>query len=142
MREIKFRAWDKSWWFMTAKVDLKDISNWFIWLHNNIIMQYTWLKDKNWKEIYEGDIVYRDSFVDILRSDTNWTIRLDTKLFYEIIFDKWSFCWKLIKKYIMQNKDMLIDDFNYKKNLYIWDIMSLPNEIIIIWNIYENPNLK
>lgn len=58
-REIKFRAWDKKWLFMTYPCTLEDIKNGFegIFGKNKDLMQYTGLKDKNGKEIYEGDIV-------------------------------------------------------------------------------------
>lgn len=114
--------------------------NWEIW---KIITrsEYTWLKDKNWVEIYEWYIITRDSFVEILRKDTNWTIRLDTKIYLEIVFDDWQFCWKKVRYDIIKHKDMCELDYNDKKKKFMWEIMSLPNEMIIIWNIYENPGL-
>ena len=67
MREIKFRAWDET---------EKHMYNWENLLNQNlkniftiteqcgyVLMQYTGLKDKNGKEIYEGDIV-KSFFVD------------------------------------------------------------------------------
>ncbi|WP_107776048.1 YopX family protein [Campylobacter concisus] len=60
MREIKFRAWNKE----KAKMDknfrfdeFNDVNDYFA-DDDFVFMQYTGLKDKNDKEIYEGDIVH------------------------------------------------------------------------------------
>jgi len=59
MREIKFRAWDHIEMNIPTLGGFNDmnyeISN--LIFDCVILMQYTGLKDKNGKEIYEGDIV-------------------------------------------------------------------------------------
>jgi hypothetical protein len=66
MREIKFRAWDKNlmqmfpvdgWQYSTVYVRSPNNQKWCQPKENIVLMQYTGLKDKNGKEIYEGDIV-------------------------------------------------------------------------------------
>jgi len=119
MREIKFRAWDGSSMSQNAKT-IQEIASVGVqsrdpekleWL------QYTGLKDKNGKEIYEGDI---------LRHNT------DEKFTSRVEFVNGQFVRHIIQ-YELRNQL-----YRFNGTLYGSNIM---NHFEIIGNIYENPEL-
>ena len=115
-REIKFRAWDRKDKKLYGPESIYDIvAGWdFIDLADNqILMQYTGLKDKNGKEIYEGDIVT----LPIPETDYK------TRETGEVVFWDVSGSWEIMH-----------DGF---RSLYAKE----SNQLEVIGNIYENPDL-
>jgi len=119
MREIKFKAWDKTnkkWcdcspavgWVLNTDTHEIRIQFYGCTDGNIDLIQYTGLKDKNGKEIYEGDIV---------------------------------------KGYLMINDDdySFTDVISYKAPSFICDNSADFGldmyELEVIGNIYENPEL-
>lgn len=112
MKNIKFRAWNKKYKEMYSWEELLDpmeneIREWvnkayhhlYISLFQAIItkkdvaynyklMQFTWLYDKNWDEIYEGDIVEAFDWIEAF----TWEVKYDVKYLQFALFNK---IWKL-----------------------------------------------
>jgi len=118
MREIKFRAWD----IENKLIVIPDYisGDGIVYEHahyeppqciNAILMQFTGLKDKNGKEIYEGDIV---------------KVRSDGK----IMTISWS------EKFA----SFVINREGWAFQHWFGEAMA-PNDCEVIGNIYENPDL-
>jgi uncharacterized phage protein (TIGR01671 family) len=128
-REIKFRAWDREdKKFFTPKPTFNSMSisitlNGEIIGHPNVgevtshydLMQYTGLKDKNNKEIYEGDVVMIDHWKSSDLFDYSKPFSVE---YYE-------------------------GEINFKQGIYNNMKGSLQGKLIteIIGNIYETPHL-
>jgi uncharacterized phage protein (TIGR01671 family) len=132
MREIKFRAWDtelKEWIKCDKPGDCVNVA--IAFPKSIVLMQSTGIKDKNGKEIYEGDILL-----------------IKTKSWKE---ETGNPCWE--KEVVWIKSDTLCHtkayfDFETKKkwdNGYSYDDWDDKWEscknIKVIGNIYENPEL-
>jgi len=142
-REIKFRAWDTELQKMcdVVRIDLakpyNDIcyeleyedngkypKNTYSVIEDKChIMQYTGLKDKNGKEIYEGDILDSKTDAQIyVNYNTEWG-------YYEAIDTQ--------EKEVQEDDDLKFMHVNYG----LLSNCLQDGEYEIIGNIYENPEL-
>ena len=139
MREIKFRAWFEGHMYEVAKLDFwgcpeqatcdmagtGENGEWEelfdIYVGEVELMQYTGLKDKNDKEIYEGDIV---SFED---SDGGYE-------YPDLVVNTGIVEYGELGFYFTNRIAVDMGDF------YIKD--GRCDEVEVIGNIYENPNYR
>ena len=117
----KFRAWDKETKTMNGMAEIYRNRNQEIELHSRdesiILMQSTGLKDKNGKEIFEGDIITNgEAVVDVKNHPTLG--------FYTVVNG--------VERFFGSNTS--IKDFEK-------DVEEFSSVTEIIGNIYENPEL-
>ena len=140
MREIKFRAWNKKLKQMNQVKSLSFVAHQdgrldFIdagwkWMPEVFeLMQFTCLYDKNGKEIYEGDIV-------------RWHKILHTSRGKEI---DWGEAIGIIEHNVSAwSSEIEIKHIKGKPSSHFYDEMGarfMFDEIEVIGNIYENPEL-
>ena len=113
--EIKFRDWDPE----TKEMRYFDLDGYDREVHNAYgnIMQYTGLKDKNGKKIYENDLLQYDGYnFRLINKEKIYQIRYDDNL----------------AQYYAYNLENSFDTFL---------VVRAWKESKIIGNIYQNPEL-
>ena len=112
MREIKFRAWDKSneEMFNVESINFQERRVYkdtvtYCKFDNIELMEYTGLKDLAGKEIYEGDILFESSGDE----------------YYKVVFENGS--------------------FRAEVDEYSLDLEDYAHICEVVGNIYENPEL-
>jgi uncharacterized phage protein (TIGR01671 family) len=123
--KIKFRFWHtklKKWlkncavandgkvWDLTTNEEVKDV----------IPLQFTGSKDKNGKEIYEGDVVYCNS----CEEDDNGGV-------FRVV-------WGYFEDCCVEGETWVLDGLTWEQTVYYH---SLEKDIEVVGNIYENPEL-
>ena len=116
MRELKFRAWDgKKMIDDVIPASKTSIIELFEYEHQETeveaVEQYTGLKDKNGKEIYEGDIVTLDGEWEVIKDTDCSVISFENGCFrvgggYENEAGRYLSDWRVIGN-VHQNADLL-----------------------------------
>ncbi len=123
-REIKVRAWDAHEEVMSKSFGINDGAT----RDADILMQYTGLKDKNDKEIYEGDFVAMC-----------WHDKKEKHNECPSVLEPYLVEWKLDRFILSPLRDATI----HTKEQSFMSIFGKENttkeQIEVVGNIYENP---
>lgn len=144
-REIKFRAWDGKKIHNVEQIDFRDMKVFYgtvtidgdnipYWNKAVKLMEFTGLKDKNGKEIYEGDIVEFDD-----SSEDEYGAEYDILNKAVVVFNDGR--WELDDfQELGTPVTSVIGFMNNDMNQEDWHLF-ISEELTIVGNIYENPEL-
>lgn len=145
MRKNKYRAWDLktkkmiSWSDIPFEIDqnLQEFCEIFLggFSDRYIPMQFTGLKDKNGKEIYEGDIFH---WVGLLKKGDVGFMGYD-----EVWFNEHTACWGSIawNRSFTPFYTHCVHGSTDGGGVACGKMIKTEEEIEVIGNIYENPDL-